>query len=84
MTSGQALLIFIGIPAAFAVFVALLVFAGSWTRSGRTPAASELGTTGGRLFIQTSGALPDPSRLPREIGASLSSAVGGGAHGTWS
>lgn len=75
---------FIGIPAAFAVFVALLVSSASWTRSGRAPASSESGASGGRLFIQTSGALPDPSRLPREIGASSSSAVGGGAHGTWS
>lgn len=84
MTSGQALLIFLGIPATFAVFVALLVYANSWTRSGRAPAASESGESGGPLFIQTAGALPDPSRLPREIGATSSSVAGGGAHGTWS
>ena len=83
MTSGQALLIFLGIPAAFAAFVALLVFAGSWTRSGRAPGLSDSGEPGGPLFIQTSGAAPDPSRLPREIGAATTTVAGGGAHGSW-
>jgi len=83
VTSGQALLIFLGIPATFAVFVALLVYANAWTRSGRAPAASESGESGGPLFIQTSGAVPDPARLPQEIGASSNSVAGGGAHGSW-
>ena len=82
MTSGQALLVFLGIPAAFAVLVALLVFAGSWTRYGRAPGVSESGESGGPLFIQTSGAMPDPARLPQEIGVSSSSVAGGGAHGS--
>ena len=83
MTTGQTLLVFIGIPTVFAVLVALLVFAGSWTRSGRAPGVSETGESGGPLFIQTTGAVPDPSRLPQEIGASSIAVAGGGAHGSW-
>ena len=83
MNSGQALLIFLVIPAAFAVLVALLVFAGSWTRSGRAAGVSEAVEAGGPLFIQTSGAVPDPSRLPLEIGAGSTAVAGGGAHGSW-
>ena len=83
MNPGQALLIFVGIPVAFAALVALLVFAGSWTRSGRAEDVAGAVSADGPLFLATESSLPDPARLPNEIGASSSTFAGGGAHGTW-
>lgn len=77
MTPLAALLIFVGIPVAFAVVVFALVSASSWTRSGRTS-----GDYDGSPFLVASGpALPDPGRLPSDIGAA--SAAGGGVSARW-
>lgn len=72
MTS--ALLIYAGIPLAVFCLVFLLVFAPSWTRSGRVGN----GTTWGSDPLWLNGPSADPHALP-----SAEQVVGGGAHGTW-
>lgn len=77
MTPLAALLIFVGIPVAFAVVVFALVSASSWTRSGRAS-----GDYDGSPFLVASGpALPDPGRLPSDVEAS--SPAGGGVSARW-
>jgi hypothetical protein len=75
----QALFVFGGIPLAFSAVVALLVYASSWTRSGRVSADYDAGP----FLVASDPALPDPSRLPRELTAGPSSVVGGGVSAHW-
>ena len=79
MNAVQCLLVFIGIPAAFAAVVALLVYASSWTRSGRVSADYDAGP----FLVASDAALPDPSRLPSELVTGPSSVVGGGVSARW-
>ena len=67
-----ALLVFVGIPVAFAVIVAAFVYGSSWSRGGDV--ASELDA--GPFLSVSDAAVPDPSRLPSDTtGAPLT--VGG-------
>jgi hypothetical protein len=79
MSTVQALLVFGGIPLAFAVVVALLVNASSWTRSGRVSADYDAGP----FLVASDPALPDPSRLPRELSTGSVTVVGGGVSARW-
>lgn len=83
MNAGQALAFFVGIPVGFAVLVVIAVSAGSWIRGERHSGLPGDPTAEGPVFIASSSSAPDPSILPREIGAGSSSVVGGGAHGAW-
>jgi hypothetical protein len=74
-----ALGLFVGIPIALGVIVFVLVSASSWTRSGRASADYD----GGPFLIASDIAIPDPSRLPREVGESPEAFVGGGASAQW-
>lgn len=78
MSPLASVLIFIGIPVAFAVVVVALVSASSWTRSGRATGDYE----GSPFMIATGPALPDPGRLPSDVGVSTS-AAGGGISARW-
>jgi hypothetical protein len=73
----QALLLFVGIPVAFAGFVYVAVSASSWTRSGRASADYE----GGPFLVASDPAVPNPSILPYDIGST--SVVGGGISAQW-
>ena len=64
MNAVQSLLVFVGIPVAFAVVVAVLVYASSWTRSGRVSDDYDAGP----FLVVSDPAVPDPSRLPSELG----------------
>lgn len=75
----QSLLVFVGIPVALAIVVFGLVSAGSWTRSGRTNA--DFGSD--PLLITSDPALPDPSRLPRDLRRQPASRAGGGISAKW-
>jgi hypothetical protein len=69
----------VGIPVAFSVVVAVLVYASSWTRSGRVSADYD----GGPFMVTSAPALPDPGRLPREMGATNVTVAGGGVSARW-
>jgi hypothetical protein len=75
----QALLVFIGIPVAFGAIVYVLVSASSWTRAGRVSADYD----GGPFMIASDPAMPDPSRLPREVALESSPVAGGGVSAKW-
>ena len=79
MSTVQALFVFGGIPLAFAAVVALLVYASSWTRSGRVSADYDAGP----FLVASDPALPDPSRLPSELATGPASVVGGGVSARW-
>lgn len=74
----MALGLFVGIPVLLAAVISLSIYGRSWTRRG-----GDLSAADGPLFLTTSGAPMDPSRLPREIGSGSVIVVGGGAHGRW-
>lgn len=74
-----ALLLFIGIPVGLGIVVYVLVSASSWTRSGRASADYD----DGPFMVASDPAMPDPSRLPREIAAGPTSLAGGGVGGKW-
>lgn len=78
MSFVQALLIFVGIPVAFAVVVYALVHASAWTRSGRADADYESSP----FLVVSAAAVPDPSRVPGER-AAHDSAGGGGVSARW-
>ena len=79
MNAVQALLVFVGIPVAFGVVVYVLVSASSWTRSGRASADYDSGP----LMVVSDPAMPDPSRLPREVALESSPVAGGGVSAQW-
>ena len=79
MNPVEALLIFIGIPVAFAVVVAVLVYASSWTRSGRASGDYDAGP----FLVTSDPAMPDPSRLPSELAAADNVVAGGGVSARW-
>lgn len=83
MNTGEALLVFLGIPVGFAVLVFFLVSASSWTRSGRAGEVARATGEHGPLYLTSTASAPDPSVLPREIGVGSTSLVGGGASGRW-
>ena len=83
MSTGETLLIFIGIPVGFAALVYLAVSAASWTRSGRIGDVARATDQGGAVFLSSASSAPDPSRLPAEIGAASTTLAGGGASGRW-
>ena len=78
MSPLAAVLIFVGIPVALAVVVFALVSASSWTRSGRSSDDYE----GSPFLIASGPALPDPGRLPSDLGVSTT-AAGGGVSARW-
>lgn len=78
MNAAQALLVFVGIPVGFAIVVAVLVHASSWTRSGRVSGDYDAGP----FMVVSDPALPDPSRLPGDLGASAP-VTGGGVSARW-
>jgi hypothetical protein len=75
----QSILVFVGIPVAFAMLVAALVYASSWTRSGRASADYEAGP----FLIASEMATPDPSRLPGEPAGVSVPVAGGGVSAHW-
>ncbi len=79
MNPVEALAIFIGIPVAFAVVVAVMVYAASWTRSGRASADYD----DGPFMVSSSPALPDPGRLPSELAGPSAPVAGGGVSARW-
>lgn len=68
-----------GIPLAFAALVGVLVYASSWTRSGRVSADYEAGP----FLVASDPAMPDPARLPSELASGPGSIVGGGVSARW-
>ena len=76
----QSLLVFVGIPVVLGIVVYVLVSASSWTRSGRV--SGEYGDDG-PFLVTSDPAVPDPSRLPREIGQGADAYAGGGASAKW-
>ena len=78
MTTLTALLVFAGIPIAFALIVWIFLSIGSWVRPSGLGEPVE-----GPLLVVTGAALPDPSRLPRDIDVAGRSLAGGGASGRW-
>lgn len=83
MNTGEALLVFLGIPVGFAALVFVAVSAASWTRSGRASEVARVTGEHGPLFIASDAAAPDPAVLPREVGEASSNLAGGGASGRW-
>jgi hypothetical protein len=79
VTPVQALFVFGGIPLAFSALVAVLVYASSWTRSGRVSADYDAGP----FLVASDPAMPDPSRLPSELASGSDSSVGGGVSARW-
>lgn len=79
MNPAQSLLVFVGIPVAFAMFVAFAVYASSWTRSGRASADYEAGP----FLVASAVAAPDPSRLPSERAGAAVPVAGGGVSAGW-
>lgn len=79
MSALQSLLVFVGIPLLVGIVVAVLVSAGSWTRSGRTNADFDTGP----VLITSDPAAPDPSRLPRESRRNEPAPAGGGISARW-
>ncbi len=78
MTTLQALGAFIGIPVAFAIVVSALVYASSWTRSGRASADYDEGP----FLVSSDPAVPDPSRVPSER-SDARTVAGGGVSARW-
>lgn len=78
-------MIFLGIPLTLVAVVILAVAAPSWTRSSRGKITDEFDSASGSesIFISSDIAAPDPSILPPEISAQVTSLVGGGAHASW-
>jgi len=76
----QSLLAFVGIPVVLGIVVYVLVSASSWTRSGRV--SGEYGDDS-PFLVTSDPAVPDPSRLPREIGEGADAYAGGGASAQW-
>jgi len=75
----QSLFVFIGIPVAFAIVVAIAVYASSWTRAGRASADYESGP----FLVASEMAAPDPSRLPSELAGPSVPVAGGGVSARW-
>jgi hypothetical protein len=75
----QSLYVFIGIPVVFAAVVAVLVYASSWTRSGRVSDDYDAGP----FLVVSDPAVPDPSRLPSELAEASGSVAGGGVSARW-
>ena len=79
MTPVQALFVFVGIPVAFAILVSVIVYAASWTRSGRASADYD----GGPFLVVSAAAVPDPARLPSELAKPDTKVAGGGVSARW-
>lgn len=78
MNALQAVGVFVGIPALFALIVFLLVSAPGWIRDARGDADPE----GGPLLLVSARAIPDPSRLPDEL-TPYDSTKAGGVSARW-
>lgn len=78
MSFVQALLIFAGIPLAFALVVYALVSASAWTRSGRSDADYESSP----FLVVSAPAVPDPSRVLGDRSGN-DAVVGGGVSARW-
>ena len=83
VNTGEALLVYLGIPVGFAALVFLAVSASSWTRGGRASEVARVTSEDGPLYLTSSASAPDPSVLPREIGMGSAILAGGGASGRW-
>lgn len=78
MNALTALGIFVGIPAALAAVIALLLALPSWRRGSASDEDIDREST-----IVSGAALPDPTRMPREISAEETLLRRGGASGQW-
>ena len=81
MSTGQALLIFAGIPIGFAALVAAVVFVAGWTRGRGTEGAED--AVDGPLLVVSGAAVPDPGAISNELPQMSGAVAGGGAHGEW-
>ena len=79
MSPLTALLAFIVLPIALGIVIYVLLSAGSWTRSGRASADYDSDP----FLVTSDPAVPNPSYLPREIGAGADAYLGGGASAKW-
>ncbi len=77
MNPVEALGLFLGIPLAVAVVIAIAVGASSWTRSGRVTGDYDAGP----FMVVSSAPLPDPSVISDET--SIVPAAGGGVSARW-
>ena len=83
MTTGQALLVFLAIPVGFVAFVALAVYAASWTRGSRAVGTDVSAADSSPLLVTSGSAVPDPGVFSIEASVSGAPRVGGGARGQW-
>lgn len=85
MTSGQAILIFLGIPLLLAAIIYVIAAAPSWTRNSRGNATTDLddATSADAVFIVSGSAAPNPSIVPAEISTQAAVLTRGGAHANW-
>lgn len=77
MSATQAILVFVGIPAALAVVTFALVSASAWTRSGRASADYEAGP----FMVASDAAVPNPSIVPSDNPDAA--VAGGGTSAQW-
>jgi hypothetical protein len=77
MTTGQAVLVFLGIPVLVAAIIWLLVLAPGWTRGGRASSADAW--TGDPLVLGSEGSAPAAGAI--EAGATPDKA--GGTSASW-
>ena len=81
LTGLQVVLLFVGIPLAVALIVGLLVFAPSWTRSGRSTGGA--GWFAQPVWFHGPGAGRVPSPTAALTSTSSTTTVGGGARARW-
>jgi hypothetical protein len=89
VSTGQALLIFGGIPIGLAVIISIAIWAGSWSRPGSDDFDAAMGDVDAYgnspsdvLFVVSAAGTPNPAHLPGELGMDAPVA-GGGARGRW-
>jgi len=84
VNAGQALLIFLGIPLAFAAIVYVIAFSRTWIHGDQGSELPGIENASGPIFITSIGSAPDPTRLPSELSSGVNGVVaGGGASGTF-
>lgn len=81
MTTGQALLVFAGIPLTVAALVYLLVSAPGWTRGGRADATDAW--TGDPLVLGAEPSTAETPAIEQTAGQEASAEETGGTSATW-
>jgi len=79
VSTSDTLLIFVGIPLAVVVVIYVAVSAAGWMKPNRIDDVE----ADGPIFVTSAAPVPDPARVPDEIGVKTTSFAGGGAHGNW-